>query len=339
MKIRMLRKIPLSLVLGFVLLLFFLPGGVFANSLADENDPVVKEGSSQDFIYDISDQLFAQTSEITIRLEKKYPPEEKTAQPPDAGSGEKSPSAEENGGGVGTESMGQTASSALQPSESEGFYEDLEDPFAKPFEKELPELKDPFEKYNRFMFGVNENIYDYFMEPVARGWRYVLPEDVRIVIKNVFDNALTPVKLFSSLAQGNLDKSGRVLSRVVINTTVGFGGMLDVAGQEYGIENVNEDMDQALGYHDVPTGPYIVLPFLGPSTVRNVAGRTIDSFLSPNVLFSPSFLVGAGVTVSDNVNAVSFIIEDKKALEESAVDEYESVRDFYHQYRQGLLHK
>ena len=107
-----------------------------------------------------------------------------------------------------------------------------------------------------FMFDVNEGLYDYFIEPVARGYRFVLPEDVRIIIGNLFDNVAAPVKLVSSLIQGDMDKSGRVLGRFLINATVGLGGMFDVAGQEYDIANVNEDMDQALGKRGVPTGPY-----------------------------------------------------------------------------------
>ena len=167
----------------------------------------------------------------------------------------------------------------------------------------------------------------------------MVPEDLRIVIRNAFDNALAPVKLVSSLIQGDLDKSGRVIGRTLINTTAGLGGMLDVAGQEYGIENVDEDFDQALGHYDVPTGPYLVLPFIGPSSARNVSGRVVDSFLSPSILFAPGFFVSAGITVGETTNDTSFIIDDKEALGESAIDEYESVRDFYHQYREGLLKK
>ena len=198
-------------------------------------------------------------------------------------------------------------------------------------------VDDPFESYNRFMFDVNEGLYDYFIEPVARGYRFVLPEDVRIIIGNLFDNVAAPVKLVSSLIQGDMDKSGRVLGRFLINSTVGLGGMFDVAGQEYDIANVNEDMDQALGKRGVPTGPYIVWPFFGPSTARGTVGLGVDSLLSPTFLLGAPFTVGAGVTAGETVNNVSFIIEDKASLEESAIDEYESVRDFYLQYRENLL--
>lgn len=317
-----------------------------ANTLLDSPEPGHSGKSMPQFVYEVDGTLLAQTSEITILLEKKVSPgdikkdlkpeipeEKKASKSEDLESYDSDAENEKS-----SEEIGQTAS-ALETSPSVEFYEEMEDPFGPPKEDGFPELTDPFEGYNRFMFNVNENLYDYVMEPVARGWRFVLPEDLRIVIRNAFDNALAPVKLVSSLAQGEWGKSGRVLSRTLINTTAGLGGMLDVAGQEYGIENVDEDFDQALGHYDVPTGPYIVLPLLGPSTARNVSGRVVDSFLSPTIFFSPGFLVGAGITTAETTNDTSFIIDDKKALEESAIDEYESVRDFYHQYREGLLKK
>ncbi len=265
-----------------------------------------------------SDLVFSQTSEVTINLEKKMPSQMDIEKAKENSIQDAKPSVVEDSV-VGSSS-----------------FSDIEDPFATKAD-EIPELKDPLEGYNRFMFSVNENIYDYFMEPVARGYRAVLHEDIRIALKNIFDNALSPVKFVSSVVQGDLDKSARVLSRLVINTTVGLGGIFDVAGDGYEVENVNEDFDQALGYHGVNTGPYIVLPFFGPSTARGVAGRVVDSFLNPTTFFSPSFLVGAGISMEEKVNDVSFIIEDKKSIDESAIDEYESVRDFYHQYREGLL--
>lgn len=322
------------------------PLSINASSFPDSKSAGQSRNVLPQFIYEVDGTLMAQTSEITILLEKQIPPslDKKEEQPeiPEKDKMENPPSTESGALTEGLESepnsknMGQTAS-ALETAPPVEFYEELEDPFGPAKGEEIPVLNDPFVGYNRFMFNVNEGLYDYVMEPVAKGWRFVLPEDVRIVIRNAFDNALSPVKLVSSLVQGDFEKSGRVLSRALINTTAGLGGMLDVAGQEYHIENVDEDFDQALGHYDVPTGPYIVLPFLGPSTARNVTGRVVDSFLSPSIFFAPSFFVSTGITVAETTNDVSFIIDDKKALEESAIDEYESVRDFYHQYREGLV--
>lgn len=305
-------------ILFFVISLHW---GLVSNAVADitlfNSDSAVPN-----FIQDVGNDVYAQTSEVTIMLEKKMPP----------------PISPVEAEGSTPEAIGETASNtALRSGQKIETYEDLEDPFAP--EKEIPELSDPIEGYNRFMFDFNEGFYDNVVEPVVRGYRAVVAEDIRIAISNVFDNAFAPVKLLSSLLQGDLEKSGRVISRTLINTTVGLGGLLDVAGQEYDIKNVNEDFDQALGYHGVPTGPYVVLPLLGPSTVRNMAGRIVDSLLSPSVVFAPGLGIGTAISVGDNINEVSFIVDDKKQLEDSAIDEYESVRDFYHQYRFGLVNE
>ena len=260
-------------------------------------------------------KIFAQTADVTIRLEKNIPSQEKEW--PDSI---------------------ETAQGTMRSPQKIEEYEDMEDPFAGN-EKDIPILSDPFEGYNRWMFGINDSLYDNAVEPFVKGYREMVDEDLRIGIRNVFNNALFPVKLLSSLVQLEFKKAGRVIARTLINTTWGFAGLADVAGEEFGIEDVNEDLDQALGSLGVPTGPYLVLPFFGPATVRNMLGRTGDALLSPGALMSASFGQNVIINAEDNVNQISFIIDDKKELDESALDEYESVRDFYHQFRHGLLKK
>lgn len=215
-------------------------------------------------------------------------------------------------------------------------YEDLQDPFDIS-EEENPELRDPFESHNRFMFNLNNKIYNHFTRHVAKGYRFAVPFELRIAIRNVFNNATMPVRLLSSLIQGDMEKSGRVIGRFLINSTAGLGGMLDVADQEYNIKPVNENMEQALGYYDVPSGPYLVLPILGPSSVRNVFGRVADIFASPAYIFSAPFAVSVSVATGKKINETSFLIKTKKELEEFSIDEYESVRDFYQQYHNHLI--
>ena len=295
---------------GFLLSVFFLVFWLSSFSLVSGSD---FDSRAPNFIIDIGEDIFAQTSEVTIKLEKRVP---------------RSP---DNFSSI------ETAQGIVKSSQDPEDYEDMEDPFAGDT-KDLPIMSDPFEGYNRWMFGVNETIYDNVLEPVARGYRNTVHENLRVALKNVFSNAMAPVKFVSSLIQLDFEKSGRVLARTLINTTFGIGGLADVAGEEYDIQDVNEDFDQALGYLGVPTGPYVVLPLFGPSTARNVFGRAADSFMSPTFLFLPGG-VSVGVAVEENVNAASFIVDDKKQLEESALDEYESVRDFFHQYRHGLVKK
>lgn len=214
-------------------------------------------------------------------------------------------------------------------------FEEFEDPFAT----EVPELLDPYEKQNRAIFDLNNDIYNHFTKHVADGYRFVFPVDLRLVVRNLFNNAAMPVKLVSSLIQGKWEKSGRVVGRFLINTTAGLGGMLDVAEQEYDIQLVDENMTQALGYYGVPTGPYLVLPMLGPASVRNLVGRTVDIFLSPAFFLSAPFVVSSGIATGKKVNETSFLVKTKKELEQNSLDEYESVRDFYNQYHYRLVNE
>jgi phospholipid-binding lipoprotein MlaA len=293
----------------------FLSLKVSSLSWASNFSMTLKEGGSPDFITQIGDNVFAQTSDVTIKLEKKLPK-----------AVDDWPNSIE------------TAQGTMKSSQNFEDYEDLKDPFAGN-EKNIPILKDPLEGYNRWMFGVNEILYDYALEPVTKGYRSAVHENLRIGIKNIFNNALAPVKFLSSLLQLEFKKSGQILARTLINTTLGIGGIADVAGEEYGIEDVNEDFDQVLGYYGIPTGPYVILPFFGPSTARNIVGRTADALMSPGAISGASVGTNVIVNTEDNINSASFIVDDKKQLEDSALDEYESVRDFYHQYRYGLLKK
>ena len=217
-------------------------------------------------------------------------------------------------------------------------YKELEDPFGTP-EEDIPELWDPFESHNRFMFNLNNALYDYFGKHVAKGYRFSVPYDVRVVIKNIITNGTMPVRLLSSLLQGDLDKSGRVIGRFLINSTVGLGGMFDVADQEFNIKPANENMTQTLGYYNVPSGPYLVLPILGPSSVRNLFGRTADVFVSPAFLLSAPFAVSSGIAAVKKTNETSFLIKTHEDLRENSIDEYISVRDLYQQYHYFLVNE
>ena len=216
-------------------------------------------------------------------------------------------------------------------------FDDLKDPFASKLD--TPEISDPFEDYNRFVFDMNQGFYDNVMGPVVREYRNFVNEDVRIGIANIFDNAMAPLKLVSSFLQGDFDKTGRVIGRTIINTTIGLGGMFDVADKAFDIKDVNEDLDQVLGAYGVPTGPYVVLPLFGPSSVRNIFGRAGGMFLSPTYHFAPGVEVGGALTVTDQVNDTSFIVDDIDQMDESTIDKYESIRDFYSQYREGLVNE
>ena len=153
----------------------FLSLNVYSLSWASNSSISLKERSFPVSITQVGDNVFAQTSDVTIRLEKKLPTVV-----------DEWPNSIE------------TAQGTMKSSQNVEDYEEMEDPFAGT-EKDIPILTDPLEGYNRWMFGVNEVLYDYALEPVAKGYRSAIHEDIRIGIKNIFNNALAPVKFVSSL--------------------------------------------------------------------------------------------------------------------------------------------
>ena len=190
---------------------------------------------------------------------------------------------------------------------------------------------------NRAVYSFNDTLMDYFFSPLAKGYRAIMPEEGRIAVRNVFHNISAPARLVSSIVQLDAGKSGRVLSRFLINSTFGLGGMLDVAGQEFEIDKVDEDFGQALAVRGVPAGPYLVLPIFGPSTTRHAFGRVIDSLLNPITYFGAGFLVNAGVSAAEQVNTFSFFIDEFESLEEGSIDPYESMRHFYLKNRERQI--
>ncbi len=215
--------------------------------------------------------------------------------------------------------------------------EEDEDPFADE-EKQIANMPDPFERwYNRPMYAFNDHFYEFFLRPVAQTYKDLMAENFRIMIRNLYNTITFPIRLVSSLLQFKFEKSGRVISRVLINCTLGFLCMVDVADEGFGIKPVDEDIGQVLGFYGIPSGPYVVLPLLGPSSLRDGVGRAVDALLNPLFWLVPDFGTGAGITSEQIVNETSFYIDDIKALKEGAIDPYESLRDFYNQRREILV--
>lgn len=136
-------------------------------------------------------------------------------------------------------------------------------------------IHDPIEGFNRRMYRFNGQFDEYVYLPTVHAYKTVTPKFVRTGVSNVFANLADVPNLANSLAQGKLQKSGRTTARLLFNTTLGVLGIFDVA-KAMGLPQEAEDFGQTLGHYGVPTGPYLVLPLLGPSTLRDTTGRAID---------------------------------------------------------------
>lgn len=194
---------------------------------------------------------------------------------------------------------------------------------------------DPFEGVNRAVFSFNEGFDKVLMKPVATAYKTVVPEPARSCVGNVFANINDIFVGINSLLQGKGKDAVTDICRVAVNTTIGIGGCFDVASK-MGLEKHNRDFGQTFGKWGVTPGPYLVIPFLGPSNFRDGIGTAIRGYLDPvwRISHVPTRNVVAGVRV---VQARSELLTAGDVLEEAALDKYSFVRDAYAQRRQGMI--
>ncbi|HKX52497.1 MAG TPA: VacJ family lipoprotein [Nitrosospira sp.] len=199
--------------------------------------------------------------------------------------------------------------------------------------------KDPWESVNRKIFSFNESVDDYVMRPVAKGYRWIMPDPLETAVGNVFSNLGDIPATLNNLLQLKFSNALTSSTRFVVNSTLGLAGIVDLASG-IGLEKHDEDFGQTLGYYGVASGPYVVLPFLGPSSARDAGARVIDTVTDP--VFVGSFFVApfigpiVGSTKVTDIRAG--LLKSEKTLEEASLDKYEFIRDAYLQRRQNLVH-
>jgi phospholipid-binding lipoprotein MlaA len=205
-----------------------------------------------------------------------------------------------------------------------------EDPFGEAAPP--PSIADPLEPVNRILFVVNDKAYFWVLKPVAQGYRAVVPEFLRISVRNFFSNIGMPIRFVNNLLQGKFRNSGVELLRFTLNTALGFGGLFDPAKDDYSLEPRQEDLGQTFGRYGLGHGLYIVLPLLGPSSLRDATGLFGDSFLDPvNYVDDSGYVIGAKALKAEN--EISLTIGEYEDLKKSAIDPYVAIRDAYSQYR------
>ena len=197
---------------------------------------------------------------------------------------------------------------------------------------------DPWEPFNRSIFSFNEGLDDYVLKPITEGYRFLLPKLVREGISNFFSNYRDIYTALNNLLQGNIDLAFSDLMRVMVNTIFGLGGTIDMATPA-GLEKHTADFGQTFGVWGVPSGPYVVLPFFGPSSVRDTFGTAAD--LESDYLFSFVSNIGLRNTITGIrvVNARNNYFEAGELVEGAAIDKYSFLRDSYIQRRQYQIDK
>lgn len=199
--------------------------------------------------------------------------------------------------------------------------------------------KDPWEPVNRKVFKFNESVDDYVFKPVAKGYRWIVPDPIERGVGNIFSNLNDIPVTVNNLLQFKFNNALTSSMRFVVNSTFGLAGLVDVASN-IGLEKHDEDFGQTMGYHGVASGPYLVLPFLGPSSARDAGGRVLD--LASDPVFLGSFFVapfiGPIVGGTRATDTRAGFLKSEKTLDEAALDKYEFVRDAYLQRRRSLIH-
>jgi len=191
--------------------------------------------------------------------------------------------------------------------------------------------KDPFESFNRSVFRFNDGVDTAVLRPAATAYRQTLPSMVRTGIGNFFGNLGDVWNFANSVLQLRLQASADNFMRLNVNTIFGLGGLLDIA-TEAGIDRHNEDFGQTLGRWGVPSGPYLVLPLLGPSTVRDASVLPIDRIGDP-LTYVDGGLARGSLAVLRVVDARSNFLRAGQLLDDAALDKYSFTRDAHLQRR------
>jgi phospholipid-binding lipoprotein MlaA len=227
---------------------------------------------------------------------------------------------------------------------------ELLDPFARA-DDGTGEDDDPWESVNTKTFEFNRQVDRFVLKPVAKGYDFVMPDLVQVGISNIFYNLRFAPRFLNNVFQGKVKGAGIEAGRFLINSTVGLAGFFDVA-KHVDLVTPEEDMGQTLGFYGVKPGPYLMLPFLQPFTVRDFVGYVGDVFLNPiNWLVVPiievdgvpsviahknrttSSIIQLGARVGEIVNERSRNLQTYQGIEEATLDLYTAVRNAYLQKR------
>lgn len=224
----------------------------------------------------------------------------------------------------------------------DGFIDD----FDSEFNKTKIEVFDPLSGYNRLMTTFNDKIYMNVLDPTARAYEYVLPQTVRISFDHFFNNLMFPVRFVNNILQLKFQNSAEELGRFFVNTIWGLAGFMDVAKSELGWKEHKEDFGQTLGFYGVGDGFHIVIPFLGPSNLRDIVGLGADSYVSIlsttgssdlNYKIPNTQVEQIGIKAYDVVNSTSLRLGQYESIKKDALDLYPFLRDVYTQARKKQI--
>jgi phospholipid-binding lipoprotein MlaA len=219
--------------------------------------------------------------------------------------------------------------------DEEDEYDEYEDEYGDEEDVEL--ISDPLIGVNKGFYHFNDKLYFWLLKPVARGYGFIIPEELRLAIRNVFYNIRFPVRFINCLLQGKGRKASYEFGQFFINTTVGFAGLANVAANYPKLQPSKEDLGQTFAVWGFDNGAFLTLPFLGPSSLRDGLGRLGDTFLDPIWWVPVDIWTSVGIRAGEAVNDTSLRIGEYEALKEAAIDPYVMLRNAYVQNRNKLI--
>lgn len=198
------------------------------------------------------------------------------------------------------------------------------------------QVNDPIEGFNRTMFGFNETVDENVLKPVATGYKNVVPSPGRTGVTNFYNNFEDAWSAVNSLLQLKFEHAASDTMRVLVNTTLGFGGVLDWAS-EMRLQRYNEDFGQTLAHWGMGEGAYVVWPLLGPSTARDSVALPLDLAAGPGLAIE-STAISISASVLNVVNTRANLLDSSALLDDIVLDKYIFVRDGFLQRRRSQVH-
>lgn len=201
----------------------------------------------------------------------------------------------------------------------------------------VQKVNDPYERFNRKVFGFNDRLYFHVLRPAAVAYSTIVPTDLRSGLNNGFHNIVFPSRFINCAFQGKGDKALTETARFVINTTMGMGGLIDIAQSSFGIAGYDADFGQTLGRWGVKSGPFLMIPLLGPSDARDIVGYGVDSAMDPIIWIPADWWVSSIVETEKYFNRISLEVGQYEELKKASLDPYVAMREGYMQSREHLI--
>lgn len=240
----------------------------------------------------------------------------------------------------------QTETTTFNDSQIEIQEENFNDEFEEEFsEKETSDTIDPLSGYNRAMTSFNDAVIIYALTPISKAYAAILPQPLRLGISNFVHNMQFPIRFSNNLLQGKFQNSSNELERFIVNSTVGLAGLMDPAKHYMNIHPHEEDFGQTLGHYGVGSGFHVVLPFIGPSNIRDILGITADGYISPlvnvrgleNYKIPQNLSESIGIYTIHLINKTSLNLGKYEDLKKDAIDLYPFLKDIYEQKRNAEI--